>query len=158
MMQILKKRLSEDLNLTRERDRSQGSSLSLSLTHTPNTIWHGQKCKGRLEKGPFFLHLYRCWWITCASAAFVYWRKEFLNRFDKGNLLVLETRQVCFMLLCSATLWPYKHITHPGSEGMVLIPKDEVHRVRQMFFICFIFCRFSIGSKMLPGSSLPMQH
>lgn len=99
--------------------------LSSCFSTTPKAIWHGQKRKDRHEKTHFFSLLCCRWYIACASSAFVDWRKAFLNCSDKGNLLILETYQVCFTLLCSATLWPYKHITHRGSNGTVIIPKDE---------------------------------
>lgn len=56
----------------------------------------------------------------------------------------LGTYQVCFTVLCSATLWPYKHIAHPWSKCMLVIPQDEASYAQWdkccvHFFCCVIF-------------------
>lgn len=150
MKQILKRRLSARPHLICPESRidAQASSLSLFLSLSPSLSLCSLKiqrsfflpvspqlqtqsdmdrnAKTDLKRHIFFPPLLCCrWYIACASSAFADWRKAFLNCSDKGNLLILETYQVCFTLLCSATLYPYKHITHRGSNGTVVIPKDE---------------------------------
>lgn len=85
-----------------------------------NTIWWWRTAETELKKTQLFFisHLI----YSPCQPCIVYWRKEFLNCFDKGNLPGLEIYQVCLMHLCTRALWAHAQVAHPWSNGIFIIP------------------------------------
>lgn len=118
-------------------------SFSFRFSSASNPIWRGRK---RLKKDASFTLILLLIYCLC-QLYIVYWRKEFLNCSDKGNLLILETYQVCFTLLCPAASRPYKHITHPWSNGVFIKPKAEATCTSWETNVPYIFSVMSFFSQ-----------
>lgn len=91
-----------------------------------NTIWWSHTTVTELNKKQlFFTQVISPLIYSLRQCCIVYWRKEFLNCFDKGNLPGLEMYQVCFMHLRTAALWAHTHAhthtAHPWSNGIFIM-------------------------------------
>lgn len=175
---ILKRRLSARLHLIWLESRIDAHSSSLSLARSLSLFLQthfflsvspqlqtqsdmDRNAKTDLEKAFFFfykyiavdilpvpaLHLYieeRSSWTVSTRAIYWFWKHtKFVSRFCARQ----RCDRINTLLIPDQTAW-----------SLDLKMKRLMHHVRQMFCIFFLLHHFSIGTKMLPGCSLPMQH
>lgn len=83
-------------------------------------------------------------WTVSTRAIYRFWKDtKFVSRFCAQQ----HCDRIHTLLIPDQKAW-----------SLYLEMKCLMHRVRQMLCILFLLCHFSTGTKMLLGSSLPMQH